>query len=543
MRRTPGTPLPWRNRQKKPAEEGAKESLEIASAIIAIAIKLSVGIGLLALALYLGAAQHVVAGFDLADVFLLAAVVIVLGLLGILITGLGTAIALPYVNFAIAPTGMGAQPNQPDAERIAAKRFAWLAVLFAVGVPGMAQLLVHADTTPILVFLATVAFAAWAVAGRWVDVQARRRRAAARPWDRVDVIGERITTALMLFASGFLLTFVPTLLAPNVLLCFILIGAFFSFGLVLQGAQGPLVKKSWTATGRKAMAAAVAIASFIALLLPAFNKETGVSKAFQAISLYVPSATVEVSAANLARLERVAGQHGAPLQVCHHADGTATLTDMRVLWHTLGDSGLVELGAEPTTAQEGDSTAMRSRARYETAFYERALAVLGWRGVRVRVENKGFEVIPGSTLRCVEISGLEFASNSPTLDSKALAALHTHLATLKASLQSGNGGRGAANRVAAERLDIVGHADPRKRVRGTNEALAQERASAVEREVRSWIEKNAPEWKALPISARSAGPREVARKCEGEGEEAQACHAFNRRVVLQLLAGPAREQP
>lgn len=299
------------------------------------------------------------------------------------------------------------------------------------------------------------------------------------------------------------------------------------------------MKKSWSATGRKAMAGAVAIASFIALLLPAFNKETGVSKAFQAISLYVPSATVEVSAANLARLERVAGQHGAPLQVCHHADGTATLTDVRVLWHTLGDSGLVELGAEPTSAEDGDPTVMRARAKYETAFYERALGVLGWRGIRVRVDNKGFEVIPGSTLRCAEVSGLEFASNSPTLDSKALAALHAHLATLKQSLQQRTRGRGA-DALAAERLDIVGHADPRKRVRGTNEALAQERASAVEREVRSWIEKNAPEWKALSINARAEGPREIARKCEGHGEEAQACHAFNRRVVLQLLSGPPR---
>jgi outer membrane protein OmpA-like peptidoglycan-associated protein len=89
------------------------------------------------------------------------------------------------------------------------------------------------------------------------------------------------------------------------------------------------------------------------------------------------------------------------------------------------------------------------------------------------------------------------------------------------------------------RLEIVGHADPRKRQSGTNEGLARHRAESVREAVHAWITASAPHWSRVPIDVRSDGARELARKCEaGDGAEARACHAFNRRVVVQIVTGP-----
>jgi outer membrane protein OmpA-like peptidoglycan-associated protein len=89
-------------------------------------------------------------------------------------------------------------------------------------------------------------------------------------------------------------------------------------------------------------------------------------------------------------------------------------------------------------------------------------------------------------------------------------------------------------------VQIVGHADPRKRQNGTNESLARERAEEVSKVVEAWVKAEAPQWAAMTIEVRSESARDQARDCKAlSPDESEACHAFNRRVVLQLITAPS----
>jgi outer membrane protein OmpA-like peptidoglycan-associated protein len=315
-----------------------------------------------------------------------------------------------------------------------------------------------------------------------------------------------------------------------------LIGGIWAVGVLGTIARGKQVTPRWARVGRAIMAAALIASPFFVLVLPAFNGNTGVAKAFQMVSLNVPTATIDVSAANLQRLDRASTQQGLPLQVCRHADGSATLTNVRVLWHTLGNTGLVELWSEPTDPKQYSGS---HRPRFQTSPYEQLFRLLGWRGLRVPLENSGLLVTTGSNLHCLELNGLHFDSNSALLSKEAGQDLARQLTTLKESL-SEKKSRDGKSLERPFRLEIVGHADPRKRQSGTNEALAHQRADAVHAEVLSWVRAEAPEWLPLAITVRSEGAREQARKCEGlSPAESEACNAFNRRVVLQLSTAPA----
>ncbi|MDR7299486.1 outer membrane protein OmpA-like peptidoglycan-associated protein [Pelomonas aquatica] len=255
------------------------------------------------------------------------------------------------------------------------------------------------------------------------------------------------------------------------------------------------------------------------------------------VSLNVPNSTIDVSAENLVRLDRVASQQGLPLEVCRNADGSATLTNIQVLWHTLGDTGLVELWSESSDPRTYDES---HRPQFQTSPYEKIFRVLGTTGLRVPLKNSGLQVRTGSNLHCLELSGLHFESNSAVLSEDAKKDLAQQLAALRDSLTANKAKDGKVVEQAA-RFEIVGHADPRKRQNGTNEELASKRAEAVRDMVEVWVKDNAPQWSKATIRFRSEGAREQARKCDAmTGTESEACNAFNRRVVLRLTTvGPS----
>jgi len=221
--------------------------------------------------------------------------------------------------------------------------------------------------------------------------------------------------------------------------------------------------------------------------------------------------------------------------VCHNPDGSAIVTDVRVLWHTLGTNGLVELWSEPTDPTRYGTG---SKPHFRTSLLEGWFRLLGWRGVRVPLDNSGLAVIMGGNLHCFELDGLLFDTNSSNLSAKARESLHTRLTSLRASVQQIKNDKGAPARTI-QRIEVVGHADPRRRLKGTNEELAMQRAETVKAAISAWINANAPEWKGAAIAARSEGSREQARKCsDGDGAESEACNAFNRRVVLRMVSAP-----
>ncbi|MFT7723156.1 MAG: hypothetical protein QM788_10035 [Roseateles sp.] len=532
-----------RSRRKAATRErpaGVKDGLDLLMAAMTAFTRFALFVGFLALAAYLGAAQHVVTGVNLADAFLLAALALALGFLALLIVVAGAVLVGAQMNFLVASAAAGATTaHLTRRQKLRVPAFMAAVAAYTVGMPWVYLQALSAQGWRAGGLLALNGLAAGALAWGWDHIQQLCRapgQGAGAPRTTADRVAGGLGTAWMLWAAALMSALLVAFTNAMVVVVFGLIGSFCAAGFLVAVARGGRVTPGWARAGWMVMAAALVVSALVALFLPAFNGDTGVAKAFQMVALNVPGATIDVSAANLQRLERAAAQQGLPLQACRHADGSATLTNVRVLWHTLGNTGLVELWSEPTDPRHYSGS---RRPRFQTSPYEQLFQLLGWRGVRVPLENGGLVVTTGSHLHCLELNGLHFDSNSASLGRDAAQDLAQQLAALKDSL-SDNRARGGQPAETAVRMHIVGHADPRRRQNGTNEDLARERAEAVRDAVRSWLSAEAPQWSSMRLTVHSEGARAQARKCEGLGPaESEACHAFNRRVVLQMTTAPA----
>lgn len=526
----------WRKSEMKDkAPAGAKEGIDLLTSGMTAFTRFAFFVGFLALASYLGAAQHLVTGVNLTDAFLLAALALALGFLALLIVVAGVSMVGAQMNFFVASAAAGATTaHLSDRQKWAVRMFIVTVMLYTFLVPLLYLQMPKAAEWAILLALAVNFLAAAGLAWFWDHLQELCKapgQSRNEPRDLSDRIAEGAATAGVLFMSSLMTMLLLALLDLKVVFVFALIGCFGAIGFRVAFIRGKRVTPGWARAGHTIMAVTLVVSTFLVFLLPAFNGNTGVAKAFQMVSLNVPNATIDVSAANLVRLDRAANQQGLPLQVCRNADGSATLTNIQVLWHTLGDTGLVELWSESSDPRTYDES---HRPRFQTSPYEKIFHVLGTTGLRVPLENSGLQVKTGSNLHCLELNGLHFDSNSSALSEDAKRDLAQQLVELRDSLTANKAKDGKVVEQAA-RFEIVGHADPRKRQNGTNEELASKRAEAVRDMVEVWIQDNAPQWSKATIKFRSEGAREQARKCDAmTGAESEACNAFNRRVVLRL---------
>ena len=528
----------WRKSEKKDKTPvGAKEAIDLLTSGMTVFTRFAFFIGFLALASYLGATQHLVTGVNLTDAFLLAALALALGFLALLIVVAGVSMVGAQMNFLVASAAAGATISHlSHRQKQSICVFIALVLFYTFMVPWLFLHIQKAADWVILLTLAVNFLAAAALAWFWDHVHELCKgpgQSGNEPRSLSDRIADGFATAGVLFMSSLMTMLFLALLDPKVVFVFALIGCFGALGFRLAFVRGKRVTPNWAHAGCTIMAVTLILSTFLVFLLPAFNGSTGVTKAFQMVSLNVPHATIDVSAANLMRLDRAAKQQGLPLQVCRNADGSATLTNIQVLWHTLGNTGLVELWSESSDQRTYDKS---HRPRFQTSPYEKIFHVLGTTGLRVPLENSGLQVKTGSNLHCLELNGLHFDSNSSTLSDDAKKELAQQLVELRDSLSASKTKDGKVV-VQAARFEIVGHADPRRRQNGTNEELASKRAEAVRDMVEIWIRDNAPQWSKATIKFRSEGAREQARKCDAmTGAESEACNAFNRRVVLRLTA-------
>lgn len=532
----------WSHRKPSTKDEPAslKDRIDLLISAMTACMRLALFLGFLALAFYLGAAQHIVTGVNLTDAFLLAALALALGFLALVIVVAGAVLVWVQINFLVTSAAKGNTTSHlTPQQKLWVVAFVAAVVIHTFGMPWIYLLGFRANGWRLWLPLGLSFLSASALAWGWDRIQelcSPRGEGAIGRRAMFDRIADGVSTAGFLWWASLTAGVLATIIDMTVVVVLGLIGGAFAVGFRLTVVTGRRVTPRWVQFGRRAMAGGLLISAGVALVLPAFNGYTGVAKAFQMVALSIPSATIDVSATNLRRLDRASEQQGLPLPVCRHADGSATLTDVRVLWHTLGNSGLVELWSEPTDPKQYSAA---HRPRFQTSPYELFFQVLGWRGVRVPLENSGLVVTTGSNLHCFELSGLHFESNSATLSKEAGQDLAQQLTGLKDSLTESKSRDGKAAETPA-RLQIVGHADPRQRQKGTNEDLARQRANAVREAVLSWISTEAPQWSSMAITVRSEGAREQARKCEDlSPAENEACNAFNRRVVLQMTTAPA----
>lgn len=526
-----------RNRPQNspPPVPSSKESLDVFSGLLGIAAKGALAFGLVTLIFYLGAAQHIVTGANLTEGILLAALALVLGILGVSVLIVGTMLVFPQMNFFLLAMASGA------SFRHLSRIQKWRAYGFctAVGVYSLAmpwtirELLIHGHEQYAIGTIAVAGTLAGILAMGWTRIHQVCLRSSSHSSGRMDALSEGVNACVLLWMSPLIWAMVSLILPFRICLVLSAIGFFNAIGLSLMLSSGNKVLPSWRVLGRTLLAFCFVVSTIISIFVPAFGGETGVLKAFQGVALNVPQATLAVSPANLERLERVAAQHGRSLNVCRNADGSATITDVRVLWHTLGTNGLVELWSEPTDPKHYVNG---SKAHFRTSLLERWFNLLGWRGVRVPLENSGLAVITGSNLHCLELDGLLFETNASVLGEKARTVLQERLGHMLANVQQVKNGNGLPVRTI-QRIEVVGHADPRRRFNGTNEELAAQRAESVKAAVQAWIHADAPEWRAAVVSTRSEGSREQARKCDSnDAAENQACNAFNRRVVIRMIS-------
>lgn len=522
------------DRKPKAVEKpvSAKETIDLLTSFMTAITRASIFIGFFALAIYLGAARHVVTGVNLSDVFLLATLALALGLLGLLVVFIGVMLVGIQSSFLVSVLTFDGL--------IALKRNQmWLMAVFGIGVViytifapiGFLYFLEHGYAGFWTLFAINSALAI-VMAFFWAWFQNLRLESL------VDLIFTVITTSGLLVMSSLMCLMLLAYLSREIVVAFAVLGGMCAFGFQISVTTGKRAPPKRQRLGGILMVSSLFASILTTSFIPAFDGSTGLLKAFQMVALNVPGATVDVSVSNLQRLEKVSELQALPLPICRHADGTATLTDVRVLWHTLGSVGLVELWSEPTDPQRYSST---HRPRFQRAFYEQLFRPLGWSGIRVPLDNTGLSVMTGSNLHCVELNGLHFESNSASLSESAQNDLSKQLETIKQNLNERKSKDGKPLSTAT-RLAIVGHADPRARQVGTNEQLAYQRAKAVEKAVRSWLDQKAPEWASMDISIRSESAREQFRKCDiKNAAESEACNAFNRRVVLQLTSGPTSE--
>lgn len=524
-------------KSKSSPESSTKEHLDVLSSLFGVATKGALAFGLTTLIFYLGAAQHVVTGVNLTEGILLAALALVLGILGVGVLIIGTLQVYPQVNFLMSAAASGASSRHlTRAEKVSLYAFCAAVIAYSIGVPlVIRQLLEYGHNQLGLSALGVGALLAIGVGGWWVRILRMCAKADSSTRARFDAWGEGFNAAMFLFFSSCLWLLLGFVLSAKILAVFSVIGFLSALGFSLMVSSGIRVVPGWRAAGRTLLVFAFIIATTFSIFVPAFGGETGAVKAFQSVALNAPQATLAVSPANLERLERIAGQHDRPLNVCRNADGSATVTDVRVLWHTLGANGLVELWSEPT---DPELYSDGSKPHFRTSWLESSFRVLGWRGVRVPLDNSGLAVISGSNLHCLELDGLLFDTNSSILSVQARTTLYEQLNHLHTKFQQIKNAKGAPVR-AVQRIEIIGHADPRRRLNGTNEELAKQRAESVKAAVSAWIDANSPEWKEAAIAPRSEGSREQARKCtDSDAAESEACNAFNRRVVLRMISGP-----
>ncbi len=529
-----------KRREPKPNGESSslKTTVDLLISTMTALFRFALFIGFLALAAYLGAAQHVVTGTNLTDAFLLAALALALGFLALVLVLAGALLIGAQVGFIVSFVARGLTTDHLHVrQRRWIPAFALSVAVYTIGIPSMYLEVLQLNDWKIWPLLAGNLLAAGGLGWWWERVQALCERPSATGSSEKstsDALGDGFGTAGVLFMSSLAWAFLSAALDGKVVVLVVL-GGFSAAGFCIAFARGSRVTPGWTRVGKTVMGFTLAVSVFVSLFFHAFGGNTGVAKAFQIVGLNVPNATIDVSAANLQRLERAAVRHGLPIETCRHADGSATLTNVRILWHTLGNSGLVELWSEPTNPAVPSG---QHPQRFQTSPYEQFFGLLGWRGVRVPLENSGLVVTTGSNIRCMELDGLHFASNSSFMSQEATQDLVKQLEALKASIDE-HKRRDGASVEKPVRLQITGHADPRKRQHGTNEDLAKIRAEAVRQVVQTWVSKEAPQWESLTITVSSEGARSQVRKCDGlDSAESEACNAFNRRVVLQLTTAP-----
>jgi outer membrane protein OmpA-like peptidoglycan-associated protein len=233
--------------------------------------------------------------------------------------------------------------------------------------------------------------------------------------------------------------------------------------------------------------------------IPALTAGPIVNSVMQQLGLRANAATLLVNAANYATLEAAADTNGLFLYSCKENGDTYAVSNVRVLWHGIGQRSYVELLA-PAQAPEIEG-----------------------RAVQVELDSAGVKKSKATrTASCAELKrGVYFDSNNPTLADTQWALTLPFIRNFFAAAHRQN-----------SKVVVVGHADPMQPSSKSNFQLAQARACDVANKL---FEEKLASAEATWIDVRLDG--DVASKCKDAkgAAEQRACFETERRVEVQLV--------
>ena len=214
------------------------------------------------------------------------------------------------------------------------------------------------------------------------------------------------------------------------------------------------------------------------------------------LGVFSDRTVITVDKNNLQILEAVAASHGVPLLACRQTPDISAVSNVRVWWHGIGNTSLIEL--LPTTDSEKG------------------------KGIRVQLASNGVWISNGPPALCFEMTeGIFFESNKANISKESLPTA-TGILDDALTLAKPN-----------DVVVITGHADQMPRSKGKNDELATERACAVGQLIFS-----RPSSKSHPIFVKSGGARQPLKECSTKEPIAtqRECNSINRRVEIRIIS-------
>ena len=231
---------------------------------------------------------------------------------------------------------------------------------------------------------------------------------------------------------------------------------------------------------------------------------------FGPFGIFSYDAAVAVSADNLQTLTAAAELTGEQLQMCRGPHGTAIVTGIKVWWHGLGVRSLVEI----PSARLGEGQVS---------------------GARVELETSGMKLIRDYGTHCIEVPDFAFFESG---EGKRMSG--DGLQALESALKSAMTPSQADRKLVA--IEVIGHADPMPSANSTtNEALGKTRAEEVARQLsdipslKAFFAAHAKDLNKV-LTVVTFGSRRPAQTCKVEGSVAaqRECNSVNRRVEIKL---------
>jgi outer membrane protein OmpA-like peptidoglycan-associated protein len=324
------------------------------------------------------------------------------------------------------------------------------------------------------------------------------------------------TSGLGFVASGFASTFAEGAMKALTLVAILLAsGLFVAFGLATlepvppaptsppAPAPAPLplpapAPAAPPATGSIQYRISMAFLG-IGILLPYLLGGPVFNSVMQKLGLRADTATLLVNAANFANLEAAADTHGQFLFSCKENSDTYAVSNVRILWHGIGQRSYVELLSPPGTL------ATEARA------------------VEVELDSAGVKKSRSAAVAsCVELKrGVYFDSDSASL---ADAQWNLTLPFIRNFFD--------AAKHKESQVVVVGYADPMQPSSKSNFKLAEARACHLATKlVDEKLTADAATWIDVRLES------DAASKCKDMTGAAQqrACFETSRRVEVQLV--------